>query len=241
MRKQKMWRNVVYVGLAFAASFGCLQAWACEPAAIIQAYVAANYEQALKLNEHCIEDHKAALSTSSGTKRWVYEAMYSYQLAVGSQIAAEMGQFQAAEDMLSRARSYFRTTNPSSIAWTEIINLTEGFYLEKMGRTYDAEKLYEQNQDEHTLARLAVLAMHRGDKTAAVDWAARSLGRNPKNLTSQIVLASVSSPASLPSLRELSNSVPQESQSQPAYYAEVWWAALWIQETGRIGPFPVFD
>jgi hypothetical protein len=161
---------------------------------------------------------------------------------VGSQIAAEEGRLLAAQDMLDSCK---RNVSGSEINdENSVVTLTEGFYLERAAGDSDAEEFYLQHQNAHTMARLAVLALKRHDKSAAVDWSAKALKQDSQELTALIVLAS-STDASDDLLRRelvpLLDGTNQSNQFMPAYYAEVWWAAVWLRQTGRIGSMPLND
>lgn len=227
--------------------YGAIASAACEPRAAVRAFIAEDYERAVKANNECLESFRAGGSIATG-QRWMDESRFAYHLATGSQIAAEMGQLQAARDMLDQAKGYFAANSTFLIASSEILNLTEGFLLEMRGDTYEAEQFYLQNRDQHTLARLAVLAMHRHDYPQAISWAAQSLKQDPLNLTARIVLAASARSTSLDmtTAKELNaamdnESAPGNNQFMPACYAEVWWAAVSLRETGTVGAPPEDD
>lgn len=250
-------RNIVYyylVSLSFMTYINTAGASAfCDRHAIIQAYISGDYETATSLNKDCINHYEIKTEKlnrhgSLTGRQWNDILLYGYHICVGSQIAAEMGQLLAAEDMLDTAKRYSRSWpfENDLVKWSLVINLTEGFYLEMIGNRREAERLYRRNQDEYTLGRLAVLAMQQKDYGLAVDWAGLSLQSNPENLTSAIILAAVSDSNSIDQsaadlLVPIIENRNKSNQFMPAYYAEVWWAKIWVEEAGKIGILPSFD
>ncbi len=225
----------------------------CKKEEVIRSYIAQDYERALSLNEHCIEYYKTKTANLNPNGelngwQWIDVVSVGYHICTGSQIAAEMGLLLTAKDMIDEAKQYARSwpyTN-QLVRWSEIINVTEGYYLEMADKTYEAEQFYKDHQDQHTLSRLAVLALKRRDINAAIEWAAQSAEKEALNLTALIIMASIGrsgepDDAAKVVLKPILKQKNYSNQFMPVYYAEVWWAELWIEGTGNIEILPQID
>lgn len=227
-------------GVAFAVWTACLAqsaVAACDPPQFVRDYLAERYEQALNHAKWCIDENKR----TDGAGSWLKESNFKYWHTAASQVAAEMGRFEESAEFLQAARSYFTYETNVMTPTKHLLTATEGMYLERSGRLAEAESLYLAKGDEVALARLAVLALNRGDKRAAADWAGRALRMDPTDLTSHIVLASLTGSVNEMLARRLEDPLGKTNQWQPMYYAEVWWARTWLKEAGRMGPPPRLD
>lgn len=262
-RRGIVWAGIIGVVAGLCLSWADARASDefCERGTIVIKFIDQEFEDARKLNRFCIEgylDLTAGLSPQTGLRGWdwFHVALVGYHLATASQIAAEMGRHDDAADFIDKAKSYANSWGnffaPPLMKWDRILNVTIGFQLERKGAVKDAKRWYENHPDEHTYARLAAIALRERNTREATEWALKALeigSQNPRNLTAMIVLAAMAEEdehgivpgierETIAEIKKVLKLDWPYNQSMPVYYGEVWWAKVWIEDTGTIGMPP---
>lgn len=155
-----------------------------------------------------------------------------FHLCATAQIQAMMGDSKAAEESISEAEEYAKNWsafyNSPILVWSDVIEVTEGFQMEKAGNIDPAKKVYAEHPSRYTLSRLAFLFLLESDDNEATHWARETLAVDPKNPTAHVVLAAISEKKGDRSnaLRSYENALRYMKTGEerhiflPVYYAE---------------------
>ncbi|HEY0511249.1 MAG TPA: hypothetical protein VGH73_05060 [Thermoanaerobaculia bacterium] len=159
-----------------------LSAAEAEGKTLVRLVVAGNLAQALVVADQLISQSKQTVASNPDPKSsWTAMNIYQvgYYLCAKAQLLALQKHDREAEQVFEQAEQYaaahpefkYHLIEPG---WQEVINGTRGLLLEKKGDLKAAQAVYESTRSEDAFARLALLALRRGDQDEAGRWARKS-------------------------------------------------------------------
>ncbi len=161
-----------------------------------------NVTNALAASQACVDYYKAQtanLKPNTPLRGWqpLEVVLVGYHLCAKAQIQTMMDDTNGALKTIAEAEKFSNIWSncydgfSTASGWSNIVNVTSGFYLETAGDIAGAKKIYLANPSAYTCARLAIIALSNSPDQEVRKWVNKALGDDANDATALAALAAL--------------------------------------------------
>lgn len=174
--------------LAILSAPSCLWAQSglellCNARAIADYLIDGELQKALDVSIECEDRDRRNIKESFA------EIVLKGQYMVSAQILTEQGKFDMARDRLSKAKEI--TADTFLVNLEELTATTEGYLLERSGKTEEAVSFYRKIHEPYALVRLAAIDLREGHTAKARQAIVACLKDHPLNAEAHAIFGEI--------------------------------------------------
>lgn len=155
----------------------------CNSRAIADYLIGGELQKALDVSIECEDKDQRNIKESFA------EIFLKGQYMVSAQILTEQGKFDMARDRLSKAKEI--TADTFLINLEELTATTEGYLLERSGRTKEAVSFYQKIHEPYALVRLVAIYLREGHTAKARHAIVACLKDDPLNAEAHAIFGEI--------------------------------------------------